>query len=160
MNEITKHQIIDNIEKNAQNYENSYKKDSIIKFLNDSLDEIKNNFIIPMNNSINNYGIDVYQNNLNAKINQKTLRMLQNNENENLYEKKVADKSIDETFHKLLNDSNNTNNFLKTFEKFEIFENNLQKNIENLNTAYKNSKNLIKKNEYEEEIKQLITNEL
>ena len=68
------------------------KKNSIIKFLNDSLDEIKNNFIIPMNNSINNYGIDVYQNNLNAKINQKTLRMLQNNENENLYEKKVADK--------------------------------------------------------------------
>ena len=160
MNEITKHQIIDNIEKNAQNYENSYKKDSIIKFLNDSLDEIKNNFIIPMNNSINNYGIDVYQNNLNAKINQKTLRMLQNNENENLYEKKVADKSIDETFHKLLNNSNNTNNFLKTFEKFEIFENNLQKNIENLNIAYKNSKNLIKKNEYEEEIEQLITNKL
>ena len=160
MNEITKHQIIDNIEKNAQNYENSYKKDSIIKFLNDSLDEIKNNFIIPMNNSINNYGIDDYQNNLNAKINQKTLRMLQNNENENLYEKKVADKSIDETFHKLLNNSNNTNNFLKTFEKFEIFENNLQKNIENLNTAYKNSKNLIKKNEYEEEIEQLITNKL
>ena len=71
------------------------KKNSIIKFLNDSLDEIKNNFIIPMNNSINNYGIDVYQNNLNAKINQKTLRMLQNNENENLYEKKVVDKSID-----------------------------------------------------------------
>ena len=160
MNEITKHQIIDNIEKNAQNYENSYKKDSIIKFLNDSLDEIKNNFIIPMNNSINNYGIDDYQNNLNAKINQKTLRMLQNNENENLYEKKVADKSIDETFHKLLNNSNNTNNFLKTFEKFEIFENNLQKNIENLNIAYKNSKNLIKKNEYEEEIEQLITNKL
>ena len=92
MNEITKHQIIDNIEKNAQNYENSYKKDSIIKFLNDSLDEIKNNFIIPMNNSINNYGIDDYENNLNSKINQKTLRMLQNNENENLYEKKVADK--------------------------------------------------------------------
>ena len=136
------------------------KKNSIIKFLNDSLDEIKNNFIIPMNNSINNYGIDDYENNLNSKINQKTLRMLQNNENENLYEKKVADKSIDETFHKLLNNSNNTNNFLKTFEKFEIFENNLQKNIENLNTAYKNSKNLIKKNEYEEEIKQLITNEL
>jgi hypothetical protein len=160
MNEITKHQIIDNIEKNAQNYENSYKKDSIIKFLNDSLDEIKNNFIIPMNNSINNYGIDDYENNLNSKINQKTLRMLQNNENENLYEKKVADKSIDETFHKLLNNSNNTNNFLKTFEKFEIFENNLQKNIENLNTAYKNSKNLIKKNEYEEEIEQLITNKL
>ena len=160
MNELTKHQIVDNIETNAQNYENSYKKETILKFLNDSLKDIKNNYINPMNNSINNYGIDDYANNLNAKINQKTLRLLQNNENENLYEKKVADKSIDETFHKLLNNSNNVNNFINTLEKFDEFETKIQKNIENLNSAYKSTKNLIIKNEYQEEIDQLVTNKL
>jgi hypothetical protein len=88
------------------------------------------------------------------------MRMLQNNENENLYEKKVADKSIDDTFHKLLNSSNNMNNFIKTYEKFDEFETNIQKNLENLNSAYISTKNLIIKNDYQEEIDQLVTNKL
>jgi hypothetical protein len=158
MNQITKNKIIDNIDKNSKNYENSYEKNSVLKYLNVVYNDLKNNFIIPMNNSIKNYGIDDYENNLIAKINNKTMRLLQTDDN--LHSKKVADKSIDETFHKLLNNSNIMNNFIKNFEKFDEFENNMKNNIENLNSAYINSKNLIKKNEYEEEIDLLVTNKL
>jgi len=77
-----------------------------------------------------------------------------------MYSKNVADKSIDETFHKLLNSSSIMYDFIKTFEKFDEFEKNMKNNIENLNSAYINSKNLIKKNEYEEEIELLVTNKL
>ena len=45
-----------------------------------------------MNDSINSYGIDDYEDNLNKKINKYKLRMLDINVNESLYSKKIADK--------------------------------------------------------------------
>ena len=128
-----------------------------MKFLNVSLNDVKNNFIVPLNRSIENYGIDNYENNLNAKINQKTLRILQN---EGLKEKKVADKSIDEKFHNLLGSSNNTNNFIKNYENFDNFEKKMERYLKNLSLGYDNSKNTINNNEYEEEISLLLKNKL
>ena len=158
MNQITKNKIIDNIDKNSKNYENSYDKNSVLKYLNVVFNDLKNNYFNPMNNSIKNYGIDDYENNLIAKINNKTMRLLQTDDN--LHSKKVADKSIDETFHKLLNNSNNVNNFIKNFEKFDDFETKIENSIEKLNSAYKYSKNLIISNAYEDEIEELILNKL
>ena len=158
LNEITKNEIVESIEKNSKNYEESYDKNKILKFLNDSINEVKNKYIHTMNNSIYSYGIDNYKDNLNKKINENKLRML--NENETLYNKKVADKSIDEKFHKLLNNSNNMKNLIKNYENSNEFEKIIQKNIDKLEFAYKTSKTLIKKNEYSEEIELLIINKL
>lgn len=44
-----------------------------------------------MNDSINSYGIDDYEDNLNKKINKYKLRMLDININESLYSKKIAE---------------------------------------------------------------------
>ena len=150
MNEITKKAVLDNLEINSKTYENSYDKNQILKLLNNLINEVKNKYINIMNDSINSYGIDDYEDNLNKKIHKYKLRMLDTNDNESLYSKKIADKSIDETFHKLLNSSKNMKNFIKNFEKFDEFDETIIKNMENLNYAYKSSKNLIQKN-YEDE---------
>ena len=155
LNFISKNEILDKIENNSILYEKNYNKEKILFFLNESFNEIKN-FIDIMNNSIYFYGIDEYENNLNKKIHQKN-RILNK---ENLYEKKIADKSIDETFHKLLNNSKNLKNFIKKFEKFDEFEKIIQKNINNLFSSYKNSKNIIKNNNYDEENFLKISNKL
>ena len=46
----------------------------------------------------------------------KIIQIVKNNQknlnNENLYSKKVVDKSIDEKFHNLLDNSNSVNNFI------------------------------------------------
>ena len=144
LNLIMKNEIFDNIEKKSILYEKNYDKNKILLFLNDFNNEIKNNFE-KMKNSIFFYGIDEYENNLNKKI--QKMRIL----NENLSEKKIADKSIDETFQKLLNNSKKINFFIKNFEKFDEFDNIIQNNIEKLFSSYNNSKNNIKNNNFEEE---------
>ena len=159
MNEITKKAVLDNLEINSKTYENSYDKNQILKLLNNLSNELENKYIKIMNDSINSYGIDDYEDNLNKKIHKYKLRMLDTNENESLYSKKIADKSIDETFHKLLNSSKNMKNFIKNFEKFDEFDEIIVKNMDNLKSAYKSSKNLIQKN-YEDETFLLMSEKL
>jgi hypothetical protein len=159
LNEITKHQIYENIDINSKVYEESYEKEKILEFINNSSNKVKNEYIEIMNNSIHSY-VDDYQVNLNNKIYQKRLRMLENNETETLYSKKVADKSIDETFHNLLNNSQNLKSLLKNYEKFDEFDEIIRTNIDKLNSSYKNSKSLIIKNNYEEETFNDISNKL
>ena len=149
-NENTKNQILMKINENSKNYENSYKKDPVLNHIKNSLNNIKNNFIF-LNNSIKNYHNN-FEQNLNQKIS-----------NENFSEKK-NDKSFYITLNEILTKSNNSNSFIKTFEKFSEFEQNLQKNLQNLNSSFKISKNLIKTNQKEflsnklEQLKTLASN--
>ena len=126
-NENTKNQILMKINENSKNYENSYKKDPVLNHIKNSLNNIKNNFVL-LNNSIKNFHND-FEHNLNQKIS-----------NENFSEKKIPENSI---LNKILNISNNANTFIKTFEKFDQFEQKLQINLQNLNSSYKLSKILI-----------------
>ena len=113
-----------------------------------------------MNNSIYSYGIDDYQNNLNNKMNERRLRMLENNETQTLDSKNFADKSIYDKFHNLLNNSQSLKSLLKNYEKFGEFDEIIRTNIDKLNASYKNSKSLIIKNNYEEETFNNISNKL
>ena len=150
LNEITKNEILENLEKNSKTYKNSYEKNEILPLLNNLSNDLKTKYIEIMNDTIHTYGIDDYEDNLNKTIKKYKLRMLDTNENESLYSKKVADKSIDETFFKLLKNSENLKNFIVNYEKFDEFDEIIRKNIDNLKSSYRSSKNLINKN-YEDE---------
>ena len=64
----------------------------------------------------------------------------------------VADKSIDEAFHKLLTNSENIHKFINTFELFDEFDNIIDINLNKFNLAYKTAKQTIDGNDYEEDI--------
>ena len=76
LNNITKHEIFDNIQKHSIVYENAYEKEKVLEFINNLFNKVKNEYIEFMNNSIYSYGIDDYKNNLNNKMNKNKLRML------------------------------------------------------------------------------------
>ena len=160
LNNITKHEIYDNIQKHSIVYENAYEKEKVLEYINNLFNKVKNEYIEIMNNSIYSYGIDDYQNNLNNKMNERRLRMLENNETQTLNSKNVADKSIYDIFHNLLNNSQSLKSLLKNYEKFDEFDNIIRTNIDKLNSSYKNSKSLIIKNNYEEETFNNISNKL
>jgi hypothetical protein len=160
LNENTKNVIYENIDKNSKVYEEAYEKENVLEFINNLSNKVKNEYIEIMNDSIYSYGIDDYKNNLNNKMNERRLRILENNETETLISKKVADKSIDQTFHNLLKNTQNLKSFIKNNEKFDEFDNIIRTNIDKLNSSYKISKNLIIKNNYEEEIFNNISNKL
>ena len=150
---------IASIENNSKLFENYFNKDKILNFNNSLLNYINREYIDKLNNSIFSYGIDNYKDNLNKKINEKKLRLLKTNENDNLYTKRVADKFIDETFHKLLSKSNSTKKLIKNYQFFE-FLNILNEKIEILNKEYITYTNAIKKNDIDEDNKKNILNKL
>ena len=160
LNNITKHEIFDNIQKHSIVYENAYEKEKVLEYINNLFNKVKNEYIEIMNDSIHSYGIDDYQNNLNNKMNERRLRMLENNETQTLDSKNVADKSIYDKFHNLLNNSQSLKSLLKNYEKFGEFDEIIRTNIDKLNSSYKNSKSLIIKNNYEEETFNDISNKL
>ena len=159
LNQITKNQIYENINKNSEDYEKNYEKENILEFINNSFNKVKNEYIEIMNDSIHSYGIENYKKNLEKKIDGARRRRLQNNNTVSLYSKNVADKSIDETFHNLLNNSQNLKSFIKNYD-FDKFDEKIKINIEKLNSKYKYSKNLIDNFNYEEEIFNYISNKL
>ena len=155
LNRLTKDKILPNIDKNSKDYENSFNLDKFIKSVNNTFNLIKDNYIESINESIYKYGPNDYPNNLYSEVNRRRLRRLDItlNEEENIndYIQKVADKSVDETFQKLLINSDNTKRFIKTFEQFEEFDKIIQKYINDFNYAYKASKKIIEDNDYEED---------
>ena len=128
---------------------------------------IKDQYIANINISINNYGIDLYPNNLENKIDEinekkkkRRGRILTEEEITNIIKEKVADKAIDEAFSKLINSSYNSKIFINSLKDFDEFNSIIENNINKLNYAYKSSLNLIKKNNYEEEIHKLLVQKL
>jgi len=164
LNKVTKDLILTNLESNSKVYENSYKIKEFNNLMNETYSSIKSNYIKKINDSIYSYGLDNYPYNLNLKMNQKSLRRLDNDitEEEKTNEKvlRVAVQSIDDTINQLLISSENAKRFIKTFEKFDEFDNILKKNINNLNYAYKLSKQIIEDYNFEEDTELVLNNKL
>ena len=156
LNRITKDIILVNLDKNSQDYENSFNLNIFKNSVDSTFSLKKENYIDSMNESIYQYGPKDYSNNLDIEVNSRRLRRLDTGlseqESSNDYQQMIADKSIDEVFHKLLNNSENTKRFINSFEQFNEFNNIIEKNINELNLAYKISKETIDNNNYEEEI--------
>ena len=167
VNEATKDKISSTVETNAVDYINYFNQEEFNKQTNHIYSNIKEQYIDNINIAINNYGIDDYPNNLETEINavgenrrRRLLRGLTEDEITNFIKERVADKAIDDTFSKLLVSSNNAKVFINSFKKFDEFITEIEKNINNLNFAYKSSLNLIKKNNYEEEIHNFLIQKL
>ena len=82
-----------------------------------------------MKENINSYGKNDYPDNLENEIirqNERNRRLhqrlLTEEEIEIANQEKIADKAIDDTFKNLLKSSNNTKNFINSYEKFDEFD--------------------------------------
>ena len=152
LNKETKSITIQNLEKNSKEFENTYKIDNFIGQRDKTYKLIKDDNIDIINNQINSYGrteneyYNILENEIN-RIYRRNLRRLNEEGTENdileEYREKVADKSIDDNFHKLLNSSQNTISFVQTFEYFDKFEDKLEKYLKKLNMSYKESQDTI-----------------
>ena len=158
VNDATKNKIIFTVEQNSLDYINSFNLEEFYMKINSILSNAKEEYFDNINNIIEEYGIEEYPNNLENKINEigetKRLRrgrILTDEEISNIIVERVADKAVDNAFNRILTSSNNAKTFINGFKMFDEFISKIEKNIINLNTAYKNSKNLILKNNYEEE---------
>ena len=166
LNKETKNLTIQLLDKNSEDFEKQYKTDKFIEEINKTYAFVEENIDI-IHNEINTYGStdNEYNNNLDNEINtieRRNLRRLNGEQTEEdisqEYKEKVADKSIDDNFHKLLNISENTISFIQTFEYFDKFEENLEKYIKKLNISYKESQDTIN-NIYKEDESYEILNE-
>jgi len=160
LNDLTKKYILSNLEENSENYEKDFN-------LNNALELIKNinstieNYYNEIKLGLNNYGEteEKYENILENKIgylDKRRRRRLNNEQTEEdileEYRQKFADKSIGDTFYKLLNNSKMAKSTINSFEEFKNVGENISKTITKLNTAYKKSEKIIKDNNYEKEI--------
>ena len=166
INKETKNLTFNNIEKKSQEFEISFNKEEIIGKIDIiySLIDNNNNNIL---REIDLYGINEYPNVLNNEINRIERRLLRRLNDEQTkedeieeYRERIADKSIDENFHKLLNISKNTKNFVQSFEYFDKFVEIIDKNKKKLSLSYKKSQQIIndayQENEQEEDVFQTV----
>ena len=139
--------------------DNYYNNEDFIEKVDITNNQIKNKYINIINDTIYNYGIEEYLNNLQKEINRKSQtiqrkrnRLLIEEEIENDHKEKIADKAIDDTFSKILISSNNAKRVIDNLESFENFYKIINEKINKLNIAYKKSLKIIKDNNYDEEI--------
>jgi len=158
LNKETKNKITETISKNSKNYIDYFNDKEFIEKSNNTYINIDKKYIKNINESIEEYGKENYPINLENEINRQTdrnirrlERLLTEEEIENEHKEKIADKSIDDTFSKILTSSNSTKRFINSFEKFNDFEQIINENINKLNSAYKYSLKRIKDNNYVEE---------
>ena len=170
LNKETKNLTIQFLDKNSEEYEKIYNTDKFYEEMNKTYKSIKEENIDIILNEIQSYGSteNEYKDNLQNeidKIERRNLRRLNGEGTEEdiseEYKEKVADKSIDENFHKLLNSSENTISFINSFEYFYKFEENLEKYLTKLNISYKESQETIDTvYKEEEETYELLTERL
>ena len=159
LNSIYKDVIISNLNKNAENYQMAYNYEEFIEKVNKTYEEIKDNYIDTIYNSSHLY-YDNYTDNLDEKINNIKLRRLDNDNEEDSFERKVADISLDEIFYKLLGNSLQIKQFIQSWEKFNEFDTKISDSKNDLNSSYKRALKLIEDNNYEEEIRKNLENRL
>ena len=159
LNFEVKNIIVNKIDKNYLEYKNYYEIKEFIEEANLSKNEIKKKYINEINEAIDNYGKEEYPNNLEKEIfrlsetNRKRLnRLLTEEDIENEYKEKIADKALDETLSKILISSNNTKRFIDNYENFDVFDKIINENINKLNITYKKSLNIISNNDFTEEV--------
>ena len=144
LNYETKDKIIANIEENSQNYIQNLNLSDFIPYSNYLYSLFETNYINPIKDNINTYGINDYPTNLENEINRindrnrrRRARLLSEEEIEIARQEKIADKGIDDTFKNLLTSSNNTKSYINTFKKFQEFDelitNSINKIKQNIN---------------------------
>ena len=145
IDKISNNQIISNFEKNSNNYENSFKLEEFVNLSNATFLNIQNNHINNMISYLNDYNSN-FTSNFNKEI------YKENNE--------LIDNPMDETFPKLISSLDNTKIFIETLKEFNDYDTIIIQNINNINLAFKESRELIDKNNYEEENKNDFINKL
>ena len=164
LNQETKNTVVEKIGENSKNYIDYFNDKEFLEKSNNTYINIDKKYIKNINESIEEYGKENYPNNLETEIDRQTKknrrrleRLLTEEEIENDHKEKIADKTIDDTFSKLLTSSNNTRRFINSFEKFSDFDKIINENINKLNTAYKYSLKRIKANNYVEDTYNTLT---
>ena len=158
LNKATKDKLTDNVDENSKQIQNLSPNDFISQS-NNITKYFNSNYINNITLSIESYGKDNFKDNLDIKRKEKRsriLRLLDGTETEediaeNARER-IVDREVEETFEKILSTSNNTKNYFDSLKEFSDFDKKLTNYKNNLNIAYKSSKELIAKNEYEVEI--------
>ena len=146
INKEAKLSTLKSIEEKYLEFQDSYKEDALIKKINDVLSSFNDNYNIILN-SIDSYGIKDYSNTLEKEINKierRARRRLSIDEiDEEEYKERIADRSIEENFQKLLKLSSNTKDFIQTYEYFDIFFEAIEKNQKKLSLSYRQAQQAI-----------------
>lgn len=152
INKETKNLTKKYLDKNSQDYEKYYDSNKIIRLTNETYSSLKINNVEPIIDQAKSYGIneneyhEILHNEIN-RIERRNLRRLNDEQTEEdineEYKEKVADKSVDDNFHKILKSIENAVNFIKSYENFDKFEEIIDDNIKKLNNSYKDSQNTI-----------------
>ena len=167
INKITRNETLSYLEKNIEIF---LEKLDIKKFLehkDNIYTAIGKNIIDKIKANINSYGKEDYPNKLNDEIDRlegRRLRRLSGEETEkDIYEEiKEAsnENSISQNLNKLLLKSENTINYIKTFESFDKFNEIINKNIKKLNISYKETKQIIDNAYSEDDIYPILNDKL
>ena len=166
INSETKSLTLNNLKNKSIEFESHFKTNEIVK----QIDEIYSSLKVNINNilkEINTYGITDFPNKLQNEINRidkRALRRLNDEQTEEdkieEYKENIADKSIDENFHKLLKMSKNIINYIQTYEYFDKFIEEIENNKKKLNISYKESQQIINDAYQENDIYQEMDNKL
>ena len=145
----TKDIIMNNLEKNSEEFEKEY---SIERFENKS-NEININltkYFNEMNSSLNNYGTDIDEYGAKLKIeiaNYERIRRLEETDNEKLtYDQQTGNLKLDKTFQELKKTSKSIKDFIQSFNLFSNFEDKINKYINDIEYQNGLSEEAIKKN--------------
>ena len=150
LNEISKNNVIENLEINSQNFETNFIKYDFINYTNSTYLYFKDNYFDKIDNYIESYGLNDYPNKLNEEINKlKRRRRLDEFYSNN---NKIPNKQINDIFNKLFNISEKNKLFINNLKQFHEFNKTIDKYIKNLNVAYHDSAKIIEENNYEESI--------
>ena len=166
LNKATKDKLIDNINRTSQQIEN-LSPDNFILQTNNSYKKFNETYIQNISLSIDLYGTDDYPKNLDIERNKKRARLRRRLNGEQTDEEiaedsreRIEDGGIEDTFQKILSTSENTRNYFDSLKAFSDFDKKINNYKNNLNIAYKSSKEQIKNNEYEEEIDNYLNSKL
>ena len=163
INKETRLLTLNNLKTNSKNFENSFQINELQKNINSLYSSLKKDNIDVIKNIINNlHGINDYPDKLQNEINRidkRNLRRLSGEQTEG-DEKEVIGKTIINSFHKLLNISDNTKRFALSFEIFDKFLENIEKNMKKLNFSYEQSQQAINNSYKENDLYEILNNNL
>ena len=167
INKLTKNETLTHLEQNIKVFNHNLDLTKFVEDKNNIYTEIKNKNIDKIKEAINSYGKEEYANKLNDEIDRlKSRRLRRLNGEETLvdiYEEIKEDlneKSISQIFNNLYIKSENTINYVKTFESFDKFNEIIDKNIKKVNISYKEAKQIIDNAYSEDDIYPTLNNEL
>ena len=167
VNRQTKFLTLNNLEKKINEYEANFNKSILMSQLDNISSSIKE-YINDTLKEINAYGNSndypkILDDEIN-RINRRNLRILNdgNEEDKNEeYKEKVADKSLDNCFHEILDLSRKKKKEVQTYEYFDNFLETIENFTQKLNLSYKDSQQSINDAfEEERETYQLLINRL